>query len=340
MRHCQVERHTRNHRHHRRHRQRNPRVLPPVQRRHKLRHNTHREHRQGGRHMGGPARLNQPNTRRVRHCCDHPAPHARHRGRREQHRKARRSNPRRNHLQQQVQTIRDVWPGVLRQRQMKQGSQHPHGKRCAHQKHRHIHEPRHTRQKIHPRNIQHTRDHREPRHQEQYRRNEPHHVFRTNQLQPRQQINQPNIGARRQEPARHPDRHMAHPALHEGGTQKLPQPGGNKNRRTLNQPATVQKREPRARHRRSQSKHPPFIQVRHRINAFQFGIRLLRGDPLRQFRNEIAQQINLVRVNAHRALLGHLGAKIPVPVGGGGDLSERHLGVVLIQAHRLRQARH
>ena len=45
-------------------------------------------------------------------------------------------------------------------------------------------------------------------------------------------------------------------------------------------------------------------------------------------------------VNAHGALLGHLGAEVTVGVRRGGNLGEGHLRVMLLQSHSLRQARH
>ena len=340
MRHGTVERDTRNHRHHGRNRQGNTGVLALVQRGHNLGQDAHTKHGNRRGHMRGHARFNHMNTDGVRYRSNHATPHAGHRRGGEEHREAGRRNTRGDNLQEQIQGRVQIQRSWGSQRQVEERTQNPHRKRRAQQQQTHVGQTRNTREEVHTGNVEHARHHGEARHQEQHRRNETNHVVRANQTRRNQHIDNRNVQAGRQEAAGHPGGQVAHPALEKGRTQKLTGTGGEEHDRALHQAAAVQEREPGTSHRGGQRQHPAGVQRLSRIDAVQLGVRLRRGDAFGQLGDELAQLIDLVGVNAHRALLGHLGAEVTFGVRGGGNLGEGHLRVVLLQTHSLRQARH
>ena len=165
-------------------------------------------------------------------------------------------------------------------------------------------------------------------------------MVRANPTRRNQHINNRNVQARRQETTRHPRRHVAHPALEQSRTQILAGTRRQEHDRALHQTATVQKREPGTRNSRRQRQHPRGVQRLRRIDTVQLGIRLRRGNLLGKLRNELTQLIQLMSVNAHRALLSHLSTEITVRVRRRRNLGEGHLRVMLLQPHSLRQTRH
>ena len=165
-------------------------------------------------------------------------------------------------------------------------------------------------------------------------------MVRANPTRRDQHINKRNVQARRQEAARHPRCQMAHPALEQSRTQKLAGTRREEHHRALHQTATVQEREPGTRHRRRQRQHPAGVQRLRRIDTVQLGVRLRRSNLFRKLRNELTQLIQLMSVNAHRALLSHLSTEITVSVRRSRNFGEGHLRVMLLQPHSLRQTRH
>ena len=165
-------------------------------------------------------------------------------------------------------------------------------------------------------------------------------MVRANPTRRDQHINNRNVQARRQEAARHPRCQMAHPALEQGRTQKLAGTRREEHHRALHQTATVQEREPGTRHCRRQRQHPAGVQRLRRINKVKLSIRLRRSNLFRKLRNELTQLIQLMSVNAHRALLSDLGTEITLRVRRGRNLGEGHLRVMLLQPHSLCQTRH
>ena len=105
---------------------------------------------------------------------------------------------------------------------------------------------------------------------------------------------------------------MACAALHEGRTQKLTGTSGNKHDEAFHQTAPVEEGEPGTGYGRGEGEHPAFVEMRHGIDAGNLGISLRWRYAIGKLRNELTQQVNLVGVNAHRALLGNFSTEITV----------------------------
>ena len=134
----------------------------------------------------------------------------------------------------------------------------------------------------------------------------------SHEVQSHQKPNNSNISSCPKKTARHPNRHMACAALHESRTQKLSGASGNKHDEAFHQTAPVQEGEPGAGYGGGEGEHPAFVEMRHGIDAGNLGISLRWRYAIGKFRNELTQQVNLVGVNAHRALLGNFSTEITV----------------------------